>query len=62
MPVDSEPDMRPPPKGGTLALTLSGGDFGTLWVEKYRPEMGPTRKRYTSHFATCPNADDWRKS
>lgn len=61
MPVDVEPDMRPPPKGGTLALTLSGGPFGTLFVEKYVPEMGPKRNRYTSHFATCPNASEHRR-
>lgn len=27
---------------------------------EYAPE-GDTRPRYTSHFATCPDANDWRK-
>lgn len=63
MPVDAVPDMRPAPKGGTLALTLSGGEFGTLWVEKYdATKHGHSRNRYTSHFATCVNADEHRRS
>lgn len=64
MPVDSEPDMRPPPpkgEGGNLILTLSGGSFGTLFVEKWREEHGLARNRYTSHYSTCPDADRWRK-
>lgn len=62
MPVDAEPDMRPPPKGGTLALTLRGDpNLGKLIVSKYDVTMGPTRNRYTSHFATCPNAGEWRR-
>jgi len=62
MPVDAEPDMRPPPKGGGLVLLRrdpAGAD--KLIVEKWREEHGPKRNRYTSHFATCPNAGDWRK-
>lgn len=62
MPVDAEPDMRPPPKGGALVLTLSGGSFGTLFVEKYdATKHGLTRNRYTSHFVTCPNAAEHRR-
>jgi hypothetical protein len=62
MPVDAEPDMRPPPKGGSLVLSRrdpAGAD--KLIVEKWREEHGSKRNRYTSHFATCPNAGDWRR-
>ena len=63
MPVDAVADNRPAPKGGDLVLTLRGGQFGSLLVEKfYAPKHGAKRNRYTSHFATCPNADQHRGS
>lgn len=62
MPVDAEPDMRTPGKGGTLVLSVRGGAFGSLIVEKYdEATHGVKRNRYTSHFATCPNADEHRR-
>lgn len=62
MPMDSEPDMRPPPKGGNMVLTVKGGPFGELHVEAYyRQTHGEKRNRYTSHFGTCPNADEHRR-
>lgn len=62
MPVDAVADNRPPPKGGVLVLTLKGGEFGTLFVEKYDSRKhNLNRNRYTSHFVTCPNADEHRK-
>lgn len=62
MPVDAAPDMRPPPKGGALVLTLQGGQFGRLLVEKFdATKHALERNRYTSHFSTCPNADEHRK-
>lgn len=62
MPVDAVADMRPRPKGGDIVLTLRGGDFGELLAEKfYPPKHGEKRNRYTSHFATCPNADEHRR-
>lgn len=64
MPVDSEADMRPPAKsGGNLVLTLRGGSTGELVCERFDPlKHDEKRNRYTSHFATCPNADDHRRS
>lgn len=63
MPVDESPDLRPPPKGGTIVLTLSGGPFGKLLAEKYDPSRHDARRnRYTSHFVTCPESKEWRKS
>jgi hypothetical protein len=54
--------MRPPPKGGDIVLSLVGGEFGALEAEKfYEPKHGPKRNRYTSHFATCPNASQHRR-
>lgn len=62
MPVDAVPDMRLPPKGGNLVLALRGGEFGELLVEKYvMATHGFKRNRYTSHFASCPNADEHRR-
>jgi hypothetical protein len=59
MPVDAVPDMRPPPKGGTLVLFVS---HGKLFVHTYDAVAdGPKRNRFTSHFATCPEAGEWRK-
>ncbi len=61
MPVDSEPDMRPLPKGGSLVLTLRK-ESRELHVEKFDPtKHDAKRNRYTSHFATCPNSDDHRR-
>jgi hypothetical protein len=63
MPVDASPDMRPAPKGGGLVLSVRGGSFGELLVETYdRTKHSLTRNRYTSHFATCPNAAQHRSS
>ena len=43
-------------------LTLRGGEFGELLVEKYdREKHGFNRNRYTSHFVTCPDADQHRR-
>lgn len=62
MPVDAGPNMADAEDGGgDLVLTLRGGEFGELIVEKFHaPKHGPKRNRYTSHFATCPNAKQHR--
>lgn len=66
MPVDAVADNRPPSKGGDIWLTLHGGERGELRAEKVDPGAAPevlaTRNRYTSHFATCPNAAMHRKA
>lgn len=47
---------------GSLVLTLRGGAYGTLLVEKYyHPKHGTGRNRYVSHFVTCPNATQHRR-
>lgn len=64
MPVDAGPDMRPLPQGGDVVLALRGGEFGELIAEKYRPKKHGeqrNRNRYTSHFATCPDAKEHRR-
>jgi hypothetical protein len=59
MPVDAVSDMRPPPKGGALVLFISDGK---LFVHTYDAVAdGPSRRRFTSHLATCPNASEHRK-
>lgn len=63
MPVDAVADNRPLPKGGDIVLTLRGGEHGELLAEKYDMQKhGFARNRYTSHFATCPNADHHRRA
>lgn len=58
MPVDSAVDNRP--TGGDLVLTLKLG--GDLLVERWTKAHGFSRNRYTSHFATCPSAEQARRS
>lgn len=46
-----------------LMITLRGGETGKLLVEKFDPEIHDAkRNRYTSHFATCPQAGEHRKT
>lgn len=57
MPVDAEPVAE-----GTVFLFVRNET--TLLCEKVTEEAlaaQPTRNRYTSHFATCPNAKQHRK-
>lgn len=62
MPVDAVADMRPIASGGgQFVLALHGGEYGELKAEKWQPEHGEKRNRYTSHFASCKQAGDWRK-
>lgn len=62
MPVDATPDNRPLPKGGDIVLAVRGGLFGKLVAEKFDTNAhGFARNRYTSHFATCPNANEHRR-
>lgn len=60
IPVDAVADMRPAPRGGSIVLALSMSS-GRLMAEKWRPAHGPTRNRYTAHWATCPQAGEWRR-
>jgi hypothetical protein len=53
MPIDAEPD----PKG---ALVMQAGS-GRAIVRQLTELDAPERLRYTSHFATCPNAKQHRK-
>lgn len=60
MPVDAKPD----PNGGfVLSLKVEDGR-PNLYAETYVPTepKHQNRNRYTSHFATCPNAASHRSS
>ncbi len=61
MPVDAVPDGRSPHKGGGDVVLSLSRSTGQLTVEKWRAEHGEKRNRYTSHFATCPDAKGWRR-
>ena len=64
IPVDSEPTP-----GGNVVATgrqtihdTSGNPVTRPEVRVEEPGMFPDdRLRYVAHFATCPNADEWRK-
>jgi hypothetical protein len=60
MPVDAEPS----PAGTVLVATRQGIVRATVYTADdaarfLRPEQ--IRELRTSHFATCPDADTWRK-
>ena len=56
MPVDAEPS-----EGGRLVLTYSRR-ANRLLVEQLQPaKHEATRRRYLSHFVTCPHADHFRR-
>ena len=58
MPIDVTPDPQ-----GTVVAVYRARENLLLW-EKFdggNPEHVAGRKRYTSHFATCPNASQHRR-
>jgi hypothetical protein len=55
MPVDAEPD----PDGLLTLDTLASGVVLAAHDSPGQPGLF-TRDRYTSHFATCPQAEGWR--
>jgi hypothetical protein len=59
MPVDREPV-----DGGNVLVTRGPSGFTATVVGKQpQPNLfGDDGPRYTSHFATCPNADTHRRS
>jgi hypothetical protein len=62
MPVDAVADNRPVGRGGDIVLAHRK-DADKLLAEKYEPgKHDAKRNRYTSHFATCPNADEHRRA
>lgn len=62
MPLDAEPVAD-----GTVAFTGRDvrNDRGTalpeVRVDVGQPLFDDGTPRYVAHFATCPNADEWRK-
>lgn len=53
IPIDNQPV-----KGGNLRMTSLGREPLTVEVKPVEPEI----YGWVSHFATCPNADEHRKS
>jgi hypothetical protein len=57
MPVDAEPS-----DSGTVLLELRQGFVrATVYDAVTALSLAPVRELRTSHFATCPDADKWRK-
>lgn len=59
MPVDAFPD----PQLGNISLYPEGGKMRAVVVPKAKLAAMRAAKvqLHTSHFATCPNANSWRK-
>jgi hypothetical protein len=53
MPLDAEPTVD-----GNIILDAMGKAY-VVDADEY---VNPKVARYTSHFATCPSADEFRKS
>lgn len=51
MPVDAEAV-----EGGNVEVAANG-----LAIVHGQPELDPQGPRYVSHFATCPQAGEWRR-
>lgn len=56
MPLDAEPNPA-----GTCTLEHTAEGALLVRVDPSPPLEVDTRPRYTSHFATCPHADQHRK-
>jgi hypothetical protein len=57
VPVDSVPNSD-----GNLVLTLRNGLRGKLLAERFDPAFHPPeRRRWVSHFVSCPQAKAWRR-
>lgn len=56
MPLDAEPYDGPEPSG----LFVLRGEGDTPQAVAATPESFPGEPLFRSHFATCPDANDWR--
>lgn len=56
MPVDAQPAAS-----GNVVIAMRGGLYGKLVAESFDAERHIGRRRYASHFATCPHADQHRR-
>ena len=50
-------DLEPVPDGN---IVLTDGDVAETLGPLELELLDPDRARYVSHFATCPDADQWR--
>ncbi len=58
MPVDAEPV-----EDGNIALRLDGDKVIAEYQGKEHPSLfEEERPRYVSHFSTCPDRSDWRRT
>jgi hypothetical protein len=55
-PIDASPT-----EGGTTVLRERPGEEAPLAIFGVPDDAFPGEPRYTSHFATCPHASDWRQ-
>lgn len=56
MPCDAKPIPYKEDPAGSLTLVTSDGR-----VVKAKADISSDKMGYTSHFATCPDADRWRR-
>ena len=55
MPIDFYPSSE-----GTIVLRYPQGEKQPLAIVGVPADAFPREDRFTSHFATCPQADEWR--
>lgn len=55
------PDWAAVPDPGTRASACRSCAAPVLWVDTYGGKRAPLNADGTSHFATCPQADQWRR-
>jgi hypothetical protein len=55
------PEWANPPAEGEQIATCRSCGAEVLWVETKRGKRAPLNADGTSHFANCPQADQWRK-
>jgi hypothetical protein len=52
-------DLEPNPKGNIILREREGSEARA--IHGVPDEVWPDEPRHTSHFATCPNAAEWRR-
>jgi len=57
MPLDEQPSAE-----GTFVVRPVYGDGVVVLRAISAPEAGTDEPKHTSHFATCPQADRWRRA
>lgn len=55
-PIDADPNPA-----GNVLVDLEAGTYRVLTREDRAAAVPPEGDRYSTHFQTCPNAEQWRR-